>query len=210
MAALRLPRSTAPAALALMLAFAAGCSSDTDTAGSNSTSAAAPTQTSAGAEAGSADAILARHGLEGKDTRAIIDELDRTHADRDAGLMASVRQDTLVLKDDSGEATLPMPADVTYVSIAPFVNQTHECFFHSLATCQGEMVNTPVTLKFTDASGKVIAQESDTTYANGFVGLWLPRNVSGTMAITANGKSATAPLATGADDPTCVTTIKLA
>lgn len=102
-----------------------------------------------------------------------------------------------------------MLEDVTYVSMAPFVTRTHECSFHSLATCQGEMVNTPVTLKFTDASGKVIAEESDTTYVNGFVGLWLPRNLTGTMAVSAEGRTATAPLATGSEDPTCVTTIKL-
>ena len=153
--------------------------------------------------------MLAKHDLEGKDAKAIIDELERTHDDKEAGLMGSVRHDQLLLRDDSGQVALPMPADQTYVSFAPYTNQTHDCFFHSLATCQGEMVEKPVNLKVTDGAGKVIAEEQAKTYVNGFVGLWLPRDVTGQIEIDVDGKKATAPLSTAADSPTCVTTIKL-
>lgn len=200
-------------ALALSLGLLAGCGSNdqpaSEPAPAPSTPAAAQTSGGATAASGDVEAMLAKYDLEGKDARAIIDELERTHDDKEAGLMGSVRQDQLVLRDDSGEVSMPMPADVTYISIAPYVNQTHDCFFHSLATCQGEMVEEPVKLKFTDDSGKVVAEEDAETYINGFVGLWLPRDVTGQIEITADGKTTTAPLATTADAPTCVTTIKL-
>ena len=200
-------------ALALSLGLIAGCSAGDNPAAPAASTPAAQTQQAEPSAPSTApadvEAMLAKYELTGKDAKAIIDELERTHDDKEAGLMGSVRQDQLVLRDDSGQVALPMPADQTYISIAPYTNRTHDCFFHSLATCQGEMVEQPVTLKFTDGSGAVIAQEESKTYINGFVGLWLPRDVNGQIEITAGGKSATAPLSTAADAPTCVTTIKL-
>lgn len=213
--ALRRTRTLTISALTLSLGLIAGCASGDQSASEPeaSTPAAAPT-TQASPQAPSTaqadvDAMLAKYDLEGKDARQIIDELERTHDDREAGLMGSVRQHQLVLRDDSGEVALPLPADQIYISIAPYVNQTHDCFYHSLATCQGEMVETPVTLKYTDDAGNVVAEEDSKTYINGFVGLWLPRNLNGQIEITSEGKSATAPMSTADDAPTCVTTIRL-
>ncbi|MDO5697620.1 MAG: CueP family metal-binding protein [Dermatophilus congolensis] len=199
-------------ALALGLGLIAGCSSSDQAAQAPATTPAAQGSQTPSAPSTSGpevEAMLAKYDLQGKDVRAIVDELDQTHNDKDKGLMGQVRQDQLVLRDASSSVSMPMPADATYISIAPFVNQTHDCFFHSLATCQGEMVEKPVSLKVTDASGKVVAEENATTYVNGFVGLWLPRNINGQITITSEGKTATAPLSTAADAPTCVTTIKL-
>lgn len=209
-----LRRTLTFSALALSLGLIAGCSSGGQNASQPAASTPAASSAQANPSAPSTDpaaveAMLAKYDLEGKDAKAIIDELERTHDDKEKGLMGSVRHDQLVLRDDSGQVALPMPADQTYVSFAPYMNQTHDCFFHSLATCQGEMVEKPVSLKVTDSSGKVIAEEEAKTYINGFVGLWLPRDVTGQIEIDADGKKATAPLSTAADSPTCVTTIKV-
>ncbi len=89
------------------------------------------------------------------------------------------------------------------------MRNTHECFYHNLASCQGELVGEDLTVRITSADGEVLADGTVTTYDNGFVGFWLPRDIEGTIEVEWEGLSATAPIATGPDDPTCITTIQL-
>lgn len=157
------------------------------------------------------DAVLASHDLDGLSARQVIQQLDATPlTERSTDLMASIRPDTLLLTDASGEETsIEMPADEFYVSIAPYVDQTHECFFHSLTTCKGELGNEEINVQVIDDSGKTLVDESVQTYDNGFVGLWLPRDINGTITIEHRGRSVTDSISTGQDDPTCITTLQL-
>lgn len=157
------------------------------------------------------DAVLASHDLDGLSARQVIQQLDATPlTERSTDLMASIRPDTLLLTDASGEETsIEMPADEFYVSIAPYVDQTHECFFHSLTTCKGELGNEEINVQVIDDSGKTLVDESVQTYDNGFVGLWLPRDINGTITIEHQGRSVTDSISTGQDDPTCITTLQL-
>ena len=59
------------------------------------------------------------------------------------------------------------------------------------------------------ADGTEIFAGDKTTGPNGFAGFWLPRDIDATVTITADGGSATTQIGTGADDPTCLTTMKL-
>lgn len=158
-------------------------------------------------------AFLEDHGLAGLDTRQIIDRLDTTPLqERATDLMASIRPNELLMSDAAGrELALPMPEDVTYVSFAPYLQQTHDCYFHSLTTCTGELQNTAIDVTVTDnETGDVIVQEQATTFSNGFLGLWLPRGLDGTLTVAVDGLSATVPLTTtGAEDATCLTTLQL-
>ena len=205
----RTPRvllATAFAALtALSLSACAGDGS-ASSAGENTTPAV---QETANPEA--SEAFLERHDLAGLDAAAIIDALEATPvSERSTELMASVRPDELVLMDAANNQTsLPMPDDAFYVSVAPYVAQTHDCFFHSLTTCLGELANEPLEITVVGDDGAEILAGSFTTNDNGFVGLWLPRDISGTITIVAAERTVTAPIATGVDDPTCVTTLQL-
>ena len=98
------------------------------------------------------------------------------------------------------------------MSIAPYIDQTHDCYFHSLTTCTGEIQNSAVHVLATDsASGETLIDEPRTTFDNGFVGLWLPRGRDVTVTIEYEGRSATSDLSTSnEDDATCVTTMQLA
>lgn len=158
--------------------------------------------------------LLTDHGLDGLSTREVIDSLDALPiADRPTDLMASVRPNALLVSDDQErEIALDMPADEFYVSIAPYVNDTHDCYFHSLTTCKGEMQNTEVNVVVTDkATGEVLLDETRTTFDNGFMGLWLPRDIDASITIEHDGLSATSDLSTRTDeDATCVTTMQLA
>ncbi|WP_084130165.1 CueP family metal-binding protein [Demequina sp. NBRC 110055] len=165
---------------------------------------------------GSDDAasLLAAHGLAGLDAREVIDTLDATPLDeRDAELMASIRPDELLLTDADGtEVSLPMPDDEFYVSFAPYADSTHDCYFHSLTTCTGEMHEEPVSITVTDvATGEVVVERDAVTHANGFMGLWLPRDGEFDVTMTHEGLTATERVTTDdADDATCVTTMQLA
>ena len=156
--------------------------------------------------------VLEQHGLAGMDAPEIIEHLDTMAVpDRPATLIASVRPTELVLTDTAGgsTATLPIAGDTFYLSVAPYEARTHDCTFHSLTTCLGEMTDESVDITVTDAAGRTILDETRTTYDNGFVGLWLPRDITGTIRIEHDGKTASTPIATGADDLTCLTTMQL-
>lgn len=172
--------------------------------------------TSAGSQgtAGSQDAgFLAQHDLDGLSASQVIEKLDAMPvADRPVNLLASVQPDKVVLSDDRGNETqLPMPADEVYVAVAPYEQQTHDCHFHSLTTCLGELGGAEVQLTLTDdATGAVLLDESRQLYDNGFAGLWVPRGTDATLQVQLDGATGTADITTlDADDPTCVTTLRL-
>lgn len=183
--------------LALTLGLA-GCSAE------GSAPSAAP-------DASTAQGMLAAHGLEGMDARGVIEKLEHTALDkRPRDLMASIRPDSLLLSEQSGKTTqLPMPKDEFYLSVAPYVGTSHDCYFHSLTTCLGELGDADVSITVTTESGETIVSEKTRTNENGFVGIWLPRDITGTLTITQDGKSASTEIATGSEDPTCLTTMQL-
>ncbi|MFF0990975.1 CueP family metal-binding protein [Kocuria nitroreducens] len=156
------------------------------------------------------DDLLREHGLEGASTQEVVDQLDRAHEDRDAGLAGSVTYDEVVLDDGTTETILPMPEDRFYLAVAPWTTTTHDCFFHSLSGCQGELVGEDFDVRITDDSGAVLVDENVTSYRNGFVGFWLPKDITGTLEISAEQGRAESEFATTPDSPTCLTTVQLA
>lgn len=183
----RLAIAVVPLALAL-----AGC-------GGNST-----------ASGGDVDSLLADHGLDGLSTVQVIDRLDQLPTDeRPDDLMASVRPDKLVLAGDDEELELPVPEDKFYLSVAPYVEKTHDCFHHSLTTCQGELGGETVDVEIKDADGSMLVARETITFDNGFAGFWLPRGTEGTVKISYDGRTGTHEFGTDADDPTCMTTLRL-
>jgi hypothetical protein len=192
--------SIAVAALVLLMT---GCTAS----GSGSTKTApAPRESTPAASS----EILDDRGMAGRTVEEIIDELDTMPLGaRPPDLMASVRPDGLVLSDGTAEETLPLPDDRFYLSVAPYVDSTHECFHHSLTTCTGELGGAEVELRVTTADGEVLLDETRTTYDNGFVGFWLPRDVEGTVDVKYDGRSGSAPFETRSDSATCLTTLRL-
>lgn len=167
-------------------------------------------QSTGGRVPAAGSALLAEHGLAGMTGKEVVDHLDRLPAaERPADLLASVRAEEVVLTDGTEEVALDLPADEFYVSVAPYVDATHECYYHSLTTCQGELVEQEVDVTLTTDDGEVLLAETTTTLPNGFVGYWLPRDVEGVLEVTHDGLTGSVPLATGPDDPTCVTTLRL-
>lgn len=160
--------------------------------------------------------LLAAHGLQdldGLDPRELVDRLDLMPVeDRPTDLMASVRPGSLLLSDTAGgeEVELDLPEDLFYLSMAPYVDRTHDCFHHSLTSCMGELSGAEVTVTITDdADDTVLVEETAPTFDNGFVGYWLPSDIDATVTVEYEGRSASTPISTGAGDPTCLTTLEL-
>jgi len=157
-----------------------------------------------------AQALLGRYGLAGRSTVEVVDALDRMPvAQRPSDLRASVRPGALEVSGPDTTVSMPIPADRFYLSIAPYVDSTHECFYHSLTTCKGELGGKEAHVLIKDDGGRVLVDEKGTTFGNGFVGFWLPRDIDATVAVTVGDRTATARIGTGEDDPTCLTTLKL-
>lgn len=142
----------------------------------------------------------------------MVDYLDRmATADRPADVMASMRSDGVLVTDVTTveEATVDLPDDQFYLSIAPFVSSTHDCYHHSLTTCTGELSNEEIDLEIVDASGNVLLDDTVTVFDNGFVGVWLPADIEGTVTVEYDGKTGSTAFGTGTTDPTCLTTLHL-
>ncbi len=159
-----------------------------------------------------AGSFLEEHGLSG-DAVKLIDDLEKLGgADRPKDFTASVRPDELLLSDGEDEVTMPLPDDRFYLSIAPYADKTHDCYFHSLTTCQGELTEQDVHVKIVEkATGDVLVDDQQVTNPNGFVGFWLPKDVDGTVSVSHAGRTAQQDFSTrGDDEATCMTTLKLA
>lgn len=155
--------------------------------------------------------LLAAADLTGRDVTGIIDHLDVLPVNvRPDDLSAIVYSDQLILSTPDEEIHLNMPEDLVYISVAPFVTHTHDCTYHSLTTCLGEMRNAHIEVTITDDdTGAVLIEETTTTFDNGFIGYWLPRDISGIITITQGEFIGSAPFSTGADAVTCITNLRL-
>ena len=152
--------------------------------------------------------FLAAHGLAGKTTEQMVEAIDSSTQARPLPYNAGITSTELKLSDGTQQFSYPL-GDKFYLSFAPYLTQTHPCFNHSLSGCRGELANTPFDVKLTDKSGKVLMQKKMTSHANGFVGIWLPRDIEGTIEVSYQGKKATAPIATHTSSQTCLTTLPL-
>lgn len=189
-----------PSTLAVLALAVAGCGSEaTEDAGGQAGDSVVASDS----------ALLAAHGLDGLSATQIVDTLDASTEARPLSLGASVTPTHVTLTDGGQEIALPLPEDSFYLSVAPFVTTTHECFLHSLASCQGEMVQEQIQVRITDADGTTLVDEPVTTGTNGFAGFWLPRDITGTIQVEHDGRTGAVDFATDAESPTCLTGLQL-
>ncbi|MGO1385407.1 MAG: CueP family metal-binding protein [Arachnia sp.] len=168
-----------------------------------------PSAASTHAVSGDAEAILSAQGLSDLSPREVVEALDQDPAPRPLSLMASVRYDEVTLDDGTLQASLPLDGDDFYISVAPYENQTHDCYFHSLGTCQGELTETDVHISVVSEDGETLVDKDATTYANGFVGFWVPKDIRGTITITRGDVAGEVEFSSDDEGPTCITGLQL-
>ncbi|WP_400245755.1 CueP family metal-binding protein [Niallia sp. JL1B1071] len=123
---------------------------------------------------------------------------------------ASISSDTLTVSTlENKELNYHLPKDEFFVSVAPYLIDTHPCAIHNLAGCRGELANKEFAVYIEDRDGNVYVDERLKSQPNGFIDLWLPRNKDYQLTITYNGKTAKTDFTTFKDDNTCITTLPL-
>ncbi|GIQ67784.1 hypothetical protein DUZ99_02700 [Xylanibacillus composti] len=123
---------------------------------------------------------------------------------------ASITSHQLIVMDSGkSQVTYDLPEEEFFVSIAPYITETHSCAIHSLTGCRGEMANETFQVYIEDEAGNVVLDETMQSYANGFLDLWLPRNQTFRVEITHDGRTQTEVISTYEGDDTCITTMQL-
>src|SRR5690625_3801248 len=80
---------------------------------------------------------------------------------------ASITSHELIINDQGKQKTVyDLPEDEFFVSIAPFVSETHPCDIHSLTGCQGELVEEEFDVTIVDEADNIIVDEIMPSYAN--------------------------------------------
>ncbi|MGM1049278.1 MAG: CueP family metal-binding protein [Bacillota bacterium] len=122
---------------------------------------------------------------------------------------ASITSHELIVTDNGKKTSFDLPEDEFFVSIAPFIENTHECAIHNLTGCQGELAEKNFDVLIQDEEGTVVMDETITSLENGFIDLWLPRDRTYLVKIEYDGKSVESEIDTFKDDNTCITTMQL-
>ncbi|MCF7927227.1 MAG: CueP family metal-binding protein [Candidatus Izimaplasma sp.] len=147
-------------------------------------------------------------GLANLTAKEILTQVENDTLDVD-GFALSVYDDELLVITEDDRLSIPLPEDEFYLSVAPFINTTHECFYHSATGCRGELKNASFDVKYVASDGEVLYEATHNSQSNGFIDMWLPRNQEGTLTINYNDQTASKTITTYAEDPTCETTMQL-
>ena len=153
----------------------------------------------------SAESILERLGLKDKELTSVVMALDE-RLDEPQDIGARITGEALLLYQGEDEVSVPLPEDLFFVSIAPYINDVHPCQVHNLITCRGELYGETMLITITLNDGSVLYSEERTTQANGFIGLWLPAGIEGTLSVEMPNRSVSYPISTYANSDTCITT----
>src|SRR5690625_15944 len=93
------------------------------------------------------------------DVKALVDEYSVGNFTDDH--TASISSTELIITgDDESEEVFELPEDEFFVSVAPFVNETHPCDIHSLTGCQGELVDADFDIYIENEAGEIIVDET--------------------------------------------------
>ena len=153
----------------------------------------------------SAESILERLDLNDQELTSIVMALDE-RLDEPQDIGARITGEALLLYQGEDEVSVPLPEDLFFVSIAPYINDVHPCQVHNLITCRGELFGETMLITITLNDGSVLYSEERTTQANGFIGLWLPAGIEGTLHVEMPNRSVSHPISTYANSDTCITT----
>ena len=124
---------------------------------------------------------------------------------------ASITSEQLIVTDSSGsETTYPLPQDEFFVSIAPYIENTHPCAIHSLTGCQGELTEKQFNVYIEDTGRKCRSKPNINISKLMDLLIYGYHEINTYKAtIEYEGKAAEAEFSTFADDDTCITTIQL-
>lgn len=155
----------------------------------------------------SSDQIASSDQVASGDIKKIVQDFSLGNSNAVSASITS--NELMVINEDSTETVYRLPDDEFFVSIAPFVNETHPCAIHNLASCRGEMANEEFDVYIEDHDGNVVMDETIKSQPNGFIDLWIPRDKELKVKISHDGKTAESDISSFEKDDTCITTMQL-
>lgn len=143
-----------------------------------------------------------------EDVKDLVNEYSAGHFSDEKA--ATITATELIITDqEDNESVYNLPEGEFFVSIAPFLTETHPCTDHSLTGCQGELAHKDFDVLIEDSGGNMIVDDTMNSGENGFIDLWLPRNQTYQVTITHEGKQVESDISTFVEDGTCITTMQL-
>jgi hypothetical protein len=149
--------------------------------------------------------MLTKYGLNDLSVKEIVDKLERITDEKD-GLNASITATTLILYDNEEKFEFKLPTEEFYVSIAPFINESHLCQTHNLVSCRGELSNKEFEISIVKSDGVVILNQKMKSLSSGFIGIWLPKGIDATLTVNYEGLTVSSLISTYDTSNTCITT----
>ncbi len=121
-----------------------------------------------------------------------------------------ITPDNLIFEfSDKKKVEISLPGDSMMIAVAPYVDKIHRCSTHYISGCQGELVDVPVKVLALQENGTILINKTITTMSNGFIELWLPRDINITITMESMNRKVEGKLSTFTDSNTCITTMQL-
>lgn len=144
---------------------------------------------------------------ETKDMKELVNDYSTGKIEDESASITST--ELIVTNSNEKKTSYDITEEEFFVSIAPYVNETHPCTDHSLTGCQGELVDKDFDILIKDMDGNIVMEEIMNSGANGFIDLWLPRNQTYEVQFSYDGKQVESEISTFKEDQTCITTMQL-
>ena len=145
------------------------------------------------------------------DAKELIDGIKQGYIDARSYSISATDKELFVY--GAGQApikVIPMPAAFFYLAVAPYFQRTHACKIHNVTGCRGELPNADMTIRFYNDDGALLLDKEYNTGSNGFVDLWLSRELQNAKReIIYGGKRASKIISTVSGARTCETTMQL-
>lgn len=154
------------------------------------------------------ETFLQRYELDTMTMEERIEFLDGSSI-KPEGLQAQITPTKLELTDGKRTLSFEAGTEKFYLSFAPYISETHPCFNHVPTGCQGELAMRDFEVTVKDLQGNTLYEGKKTTAKNGFAGIWLPRDVEGTIEVRYEGRVALSDFSTSDQSGTCLTTLQL-
>lgn len=126
--------------------------------------------------------VFEKYGLDKSNVIELIEKLENNDFPDELSASITEEQVLIYFKEDTYE--IDIPENVLYISFAPYLTYTHDCFRHSLTGCQGELVNKDMLIKVYSQNEELIFSRQENTGDDGFIGLFLESNQTYKIEIT--------------------------
>lgn len=117
-----------------------------------------------------------KYSLNIEDQVSIINDLENKNFNQE--FSASITDEMIIIYHKNKSYEINLEEDLFYVSLAPYINQTHGCYTHSLTGCQGELVDKDFLVKIYDEEDNLLEVKTINTGSDGFFGLFLEKGIT--------------------------------